>query len=104
MSKNGTLPHWDLTAVYPSLESDEFNAGFNALLSQIDDLTAYFDAHGIDRVETAVIDADTVATFETVIERFNVLLDDAYTLHAFINGHITTDSRNAVAQAKYSKM
>ena len=104
MSKNGTLPHWDLTAVYPSLESDEFNAGFNALLGQIDDLTAYFDAQGIDRVETAVIDADTVATFEAVIERFNVLLDDAYTLHAFINGHITTDSRNAVAQAKYSKM
>ena len=40
--KNTTPPHWDLSNVYPSLESPEFNAGLEKLSTQIDDFEKFF--------------------------------------------------------------
>ncbi len=37
-----TAPHWDMTNVYPSLESKEFQSAFNNLKTQLADLEDYF--------------------------------------------------------------
>jgi pepF/M3 family oligoendopeptidase len=99
-----SLPHWDMTAVYPGLESPEFVAGFGASLQSIDGLAALFDQHGIAQREAAPLDEATVAAAERAIERYNVVLKDIYTLAAYIRSFITTNSRDELAQARWSEL
>lgn len=98
------LPHWDLTNIFPSLESPEFEKGFARVVAQIRALKELFDAHKIERTENAVTDAKSVRTFDTVIAQYNATLDELNTLFAYISSFVTTDSRNTLAQAKYSEL
>ena len=43
------LPRWDLSALFPGLDSPEFAEGFDRLLSGIDHLTHLFDEVGNHR-------------------------------------------------------
>src|SRR5437762_13071537 len=99
-----TFPHWDLSNIYPSLESAEFDAGFEEIATQINALAELFDARKIARTENAVVDASMVQTFDTVLARYNETLEVLYTLSAYINSFVTTDSRNMLAQAKMSAL
>ena len=67
--ENTTLPHWDLSTVYPSLDSPEFEDGFAHLTAQINALAELFDERKIERVENAVTDSKTVMTFDTVMNQ-----------------------------------
>jgi oligoendopeptidase F len=98
------LPHWDMTPVYPSLESPEFAAGFHAAVVAIDDLAHLFDQHGIGQHPTGPLDAATVAAFEAVLARLNTVQADRQTLLAYINSFVSTNSRDTLAQAKRSEM
>ena len=42
-----TQPRWDLTSIFPSLDSSEFNAAFEELEQQIADLQSYGEESGI---------------------------------------------------------
>ena len=99
-----TLPHWDMTAVYPSLDSPEFKQGFQVFTHALDGLTELFDRDGIAQQEPAPLDDATVRRFEAVIEPYNAILDQATTLRAYINGFVSTDSRDELAQAKMSEL
>jgi len=98
------LPHWDMTVLYPGLESAEFKAAFQSVLQAITDLVELFDRHGVDRSEAALLNDDMVAVFEQVLNRFNVLVEEVYTMHAYINSFVVTDSRDEVAQARLSEL
>ncbi|HEX6383723.1 MAG TPA: M3 family oligoendopeptidase [Anaerolineae bacterium] len=102
--ENAKLPHWDLTVLYPGLDSAEFEAGFQSVLQSITELAELFDRHGIDRTESVPLDDETVSLFETVVNRFNAVLEDVYTMRAYISGFIATDSRNETAQALFSEL
>src|SRR5438270_10770240 len=47
MSVVRRLPHWDMTVVYPGLESPEFAQGFSHVVQAIDELTHLFDEYHI---------------------------------------------------------
>ena len=47
MSATEALPRWDMTTVYPALESAEFAAALEAANRELDALQALFDARGI---------------------------------------------------------
>ena len=102
-ASQNTLPHWDMTPVYPSLEAVEFETGFQAAVQAIDQLVALFDEHNVGLREPAPLDAATVHSFETVIERFNTVLEETHTLGAYIASFVTTNTRNELAQARYSE-
>ena len=55
------LPRWDMTVVYPGLDSPEFAAGFDAVVADIARLGELFDAEGVGRREPAPLDEATVA-------------------------------------------
>lgn len=99
-----TLPHWDLTNVYPSLESPEFEDGFARVVAQINALAEFFDAHHIAQTDNATTDAAVRQTLDDVITRFNAALDSVNTLSSYIFSFVATDSRNALAQAKLSAL
>lgn len=98
------LPHWDVSTVYPSLESPEFAAGFRETVQAIHDLGALFDEEHIQQRETPAVDATTVATFERIISGYNDVITRARTLSAYISSFVSTDSRDATAQARQSEL
>lgn len=98
------LPHWDLTNVFPSLESPEFEQGFAAVGARVNALAEMFDAQRVERIENAVTDAETARAFDAVLDAYNATLDSVYLVAAYIQSFVTTDSRNALAQAKLSAL
>lgn len=98
-----TLPRWDMTVVYPSLESPEFEAGYRSACAGIDELARLFDRHGVQRRDPAPLDDETVSAFDAIIERYNALLEETGTVGAYIRSFVTTDSRDNLAQAKLSE-
>jgi pepF/M3 family oligoendopeptidase len=97
------LPRWDVSSVYPALDSPEFAAGFAATLARIDDLAALFDAEGVGRAGDSD-DAIPAQTFERVLDAYNTVLDEVETLEAFLYAFVTTDSRDEAAQARMSEL
>ncbi len=104
MSNSPQLPHWDMTPIFPGLDSPELVQATQAVLQAIDQLTEFFDAHHIAKREPASLDAATVTTFEQALTQFNALLEQSRTLGSYINSFVATDSRNNLAQAKMSEL
>jgi oligoendopeptidase F len=103
MSTLKTLPHWDLSVVYPGLTSPEFDQGFAHFAQQVADLVRLFDTNGIEAGQAQELTAATIATFETITARFNAVLEEAGTLGAYLGCLVTTDTRDTLAQARYSE-
>ncbi|HEX6288993.1 MAG TPA: M3 family oligoendopeptidase [Herpetosiphonaceae bacterium] len=99
-----TLPHWDMTVVYPSLKSPEFAEGVQSLTQSITDLEQLFDTYHIAKREATPLDAATVQAFEAAIEGYNAVLTDHRLIHAYISSFVTTDSRDDEAQARLSEL
>jgi oligoendopeptidase F len=98
------LPRWDMTPIYPGLDSPEFVAGFAAVREAVATLGAEFDAEGIDQQPQIALDDATVARATHIIGRMNEVLTDASTLESYIRAFIATDSRDPLAQARLSEM
>ncbi len=97
-----TIPHWDLSNVYPSLESKEFEAAIVTVKSRIENLEKMFAE------KTSKMDAGTpVETLAPVvgesIEKFNALYELSGTLRAYIMSFSSTDSHNMLAMKKMSE-
>ena len=104
MTTSQKLPRWDMTRIYPDLESPEFAEGFSSSVQNIVDLAQLFDAHSIMEQSPQAVDTSIVRTFETVTTRYNMVFDSTRTLVAYINSFILTDSQNKVAQARMSEL
>src|SRR5450759_5055182 len=104
MSTTTGLPHWDMTVVFPSLESQEFDQAFRSFADDVSNLAARFQAHGIGRREPQPTDDATVKTFDDLLDRFNSVRGRARTLGAYITAFVATDSRDDLAEAKRSEM
>ena len=99
-----SLPHWDMSRIYPSLDSDGFRAAFERVMAGIAALRAEFDREGIRRRDDPRVDAEVAATFEALLERQNELAEELRTLSAYIRSFVATDSRDDVAQARESEL
>ena len=101
MSTN-TPPHWDLSTVYPSLDSPEFATGLKDLSAQMD----AFDNFLAEKVAKADASSSADALGKIageMIERFNKSNDLAETLGVYIYSFITTDSFNQLAKRMLSQ-
>ena len=98
------LPRWDMSVVYPGLDSPEFEEGFRSVVEAINSLAALFDKYQIERRENMHLDDTVVQTFEQVLDRYNAVLEQTQTLSAYISSFVSTDSRNNLAQAKWSEL
>src|SRR5258708_24511537 len=81
VSTAATLPRWDVSVVFPSLESPEFAQGFQPARAAIEALASLFDAERIERRERALLDDATVAAFERVVARYNDVQSRVRTLN-----------------------
>lgn len=100
------LPHWDMSVVYPGLESPEFEAGFQETVAALDRLQLFFDENHIRSTTPVSADTltdETVALFEQVNALINRTMEQVNELGAYISSFVATNSRNTVAQAKMSQ-
>src|SRR5688572_24182092 len=62
------LPHWDMSRIFPGLESDAFDAAFTSIISDIAELRALYDRHDVRKRETSEPLSDqTVGAVEEII-------------------------------------
>src|SRR5205085_42181 len=99
-----TLPHWDMGVVYPSMESREFQVGFARVVQDIQDLAELFDAHAIEKREHVAINDELVKAFESVLQRYNEVMEESRTLITYITCFVTTNTLDRLAQAKMSEI
>lgn len=89
-------PHWDLSNVYPSLESKEFKSAIETFRSQVSDLGDYFVE--VVRKTDARTPAEQLAPIlGEVVERFNAVYTLSATIEPYIYSFVSTDSRDKAA-------
>jgi pepF/M3 family oligoendopeptidase len=100
-----SLPHWDLSNVYPGLESDEFKSAFGQARRLLDELDGYLAEQQITRGGPVPDDsARLAAVLGGYLERMNALLRLSATLRAYIHSFVATDSYNNAARRFQSEL
>ncbi len=100
------LPRWDLTNVYPSLDSAEFKAANEEFVRMVDDLDQFIAANKIDPSQAPSYDhpkalAGIIGAF---IDKINAAARLGNTITAYINSFVSTDSYNTEAQKAMSRV
>ena len=98
------LPQWDMSVVFPDLQSPQFEEGYRATVAAIDELAALFDRLGIGVGDRAPRIDEATRAFDEVVPRLDAVLRQATTLYAYINAFVATDSRDVRAQAALSRL
>ena len=98
------LPHWEMSTVFPSLESPAFEEAYRGVIQNIHDLQALYDVHDVRRRASPAVDDATIAAVEEIIERTNALYERYETVEAYIHAFISTDASNDLAQQRESEL
>ena len=96
-------PRWDLTNVYPGLQSAEFTAAMAQYEQQVGALERLFDERAAE-LRPGVRLAACASLLGDVIRQFNGLHEQAGTLGPYIASFVTTDSRNTLARRLDSEL
>ena len=100
-----TPPQWDVSNVYPSLDSCEFSSDEALLASSLESFEGFLDEHRIGQESGRPFDGTTteLAGFlDALIIRINDLTSLTFTLRSYINSFVSTDSYNAPAKKAFS--
>lgn len=96
------IPRWDLSNVYPSLESAEFQAAVASVTRQIEELEQFF-SENLKKADGATSPAELGALLGQSLDQFNALQELGYTIYSYIQSFVTTDSRDTFAMKKMSE-
>src|SRR5579884_442989 len=99
-----SLPRWDMSVVFPGLNSDEYRQDVDRLEAAVHDLERQFDDLGIGQGQRPATDDETVRTFETLLTRFGDLVDRAQTIGSYTQAFVAVDSSDTLAQARSSEL
>jgi oligoendopeptidase F len=90
------LPRWDLSNVYPSLDSEAFRSDGERLKRELAEAEAYFVAE-LPGVTVEAAPQRIAGVLDGCVERLNRLYELAETRRAYITSFVATDSRNSEA-------
>ena len=91
-----SAPRWDLSNVYPSLESKEFNAAFAEFKRQVADLEDFF-VEVVDKADATKPANQLGAIIGETVEKLNAVYALTNTLSPYISCHVDTNSRDKTA-------
>lgn len=106
-SSSEKLPHWDLSNVYPGLDSPEFEQSYGKVVSLLDNLDEYIERKQISRSDALSSDADLSQLSERItemVDRLNTIFSLVYTLNSYVSSFTSTDSYNTQAKRLYSQV
>ncbi|MGH2486266.1 MAG: M3 family oligoendopeptidase, partial [Ktedonobacterales bacterium] len=96
-------PRWDMTPIFPSLDSPEFAESFASAVREIEALKALFDECDVRRLDASPPVALAAARMERVLVAYNGVLDHVRTVRAYVHAFVSVDSRDEVAKARASE-
>jgi pepF/M3 family oligoendopeptidase len=97
-----SAPRWDLTNVYPSVESDEFKAAVDDYKKQVAALEKFFK-NKLRKANSKTKTKDLASLVGKAIDQINSIQTLSATLVPFIYSYVTTDSRNKLATKTLSE-
>ncbi len=95
------IPRWDLSNVYPSLESPEFEAAIADAKAQIEAMQEYVSR--ASRADASTPKAELAALLGEGVDRSNKLWELIGTLWPYISSFVSTNSRDTLAMKKFSE-
>ncbi len=95
-------PRWDLSNVYPALNSAEFQADRHRLVHLLDEMDAYI-AEQIEPLTAASVPSQLAPAAGELIDRLNAALLLAMTIRSYISSFVSTDSFNLEAKRLQSE-
>lgn len=95
-------PRWDLTNVYPSLESKEFKAAVEQFKTQVADLEKYFQ-DVVSKTDENTPPDRLGPIIGDVVDRFNEVYNLSATIEPFIYSFVSTDSHDKLAMRSLSE-
>src|SRR5918995_1041920 len=98
------LPRWDMSVVYPDIDSAEFLAGMNDVRAAIQRLEQLVAVSCASERHGQPVDARAVEAFDLLTKTFNEILARFMTINAFVHGYTAVDSRHEEAQARASEL
>ena len=99
------IPHWDVSNVYPSLNSLEFQADTRLLTDSLKVLETFLDRNDIQQSPDGPSEKDLAilaGILDHLIGSMNDLMEVIWTLRSYINAFLATDSYNAEAKKAFS--
>jgi oligoendopeptidase F len=96
------LPHWDMTVFFPGIDTPQFEQAFTDFTSNIDRLSEFFDRFNVGP-DSETADLGSAEAFDEVTNAYNELIAESDFIGNYLYAFISTDSRNTVAQAKFSE-
>lgn len=97
-----SLPHWQLTSIYDSLDAAEFASDKHNLAQGVAAFERLLDERGVRAGGAAGSQAHT--TIEAVIERLLATLRPLLTLNGYLNLRVSVDATDDAAQAERSAL
>lgn len=96
-----SAPRWDMTNVYPSLDSKQFKNAVKKYKSSLDELEAFFKK--ASKADSKTDPKKLGKLLGESVERINTLGELAGTINPFIYSFVTTDSRDKDAMRALSE-
>jgi pepF/M3 family oligoendopeptidase len=97
-----SAPRWDLTNVYPSLESNEFKTAFENYKTQIAALEKFFK-NKLSKTDSKSKAKELAPLAGKAIDQINKIESLSITMYCYINSFVTTDSHNQTAMKAMSE-
>ena len=101
------MPKWDLSNVYPGLESDDLKKAISEMKSQVDSLDAFLDGHRISRNtknDSGQSVTESKQTADGYLQQANSALRLHSTINAYVASFVSTDSFNTKAKRLESEL
>jgi oligoendopeptidase F len=99
-----SAPRWDMTRVYPGIDSPEFTSAHESIGAELDRLVALYDRYDVRGGETGPDAPRAAAAFDEIVDATNAVLRDARTVTAYLLAFVDTDARDDRAASLYSQM
>ena len=98
-----SAPRWDMTNVYPSLESKEFKNAVKEYAGLLDKFEKFYKSKLI-KASAKTKSKELGALLGKAVDQFNAIYELGGTINAYIESFVTTDSRNKTANRLLSEL
>jgi pepF/M3 family oligoendopeptidase len=99
------LPRWDVSNIYPGLESDAYNRDLDKVKTQLDEIDSFIEKNDIKKLDKAPAEIESAGkTLDELIDLLNGLIQLMETMSAFVYAFYTTDSYDKVAAKRLSEL
>ena len=98
-----SAPRWDMTNVYPSLESKEFKNAVKEYSALLDKFEKFYKSK-LTKASAKTKSKELGALLGKAVDQFNAIYELGGTINAYIESFVTTDSRNKTANRLLSEL